>query len=92
MQNSISNLILKIDLINLIDSIDSFYSSHYLLMPLSTLAILCIAEIFSHLSTHFYFKKKMIIYHRLDTITSILYIIFLILLIITLYFLFFSFK
>lgn len=66
-------------------------------LKLSTLAILTIstlliAEVLSHLSTHFYFKNRMIIYHRLNTITSVLYIIFLILLIITLYFLFFSFK
>ena len=77
------NLILKIDLIDLIDSIDSFYSSHYLLMPLSTLAILCIAEVVSHLSTHYYFKKEMDIYQKLNKTTSFLYILFLISLIVT---------
>ena len=74
------NLILKIDLI---DSIDSFYSSHYLLMPLSTLTILCIAEIVSHLSTHYYFKKEMDIYQKLNKATSFLYVLFLISLVVT---------
>ena len=68
---------------NLILKIDSFYSSHYLFMPLSTLAILCIAEIVSHLSTHYYFKKEMDIYQKLNKTTSFLYILFLIFLIVT---------
>ena len=47
------------------------------------LMVLLLAEASSHLSTHFYFKKRMTLYQKLNTITTALYILFLALTIIT---------
>ena len=55
------------------------------LRPTQILAfiVLLLAEVFSHLSTRFYFKKRMALYQKLNTITTVLYILFLALTIIT---------